>query len=323
MSLAYITFNQIIVIFIIIMVGFLCSKIGLINDQTNQKLSNILLMLVNPMVIFVSYQREYEASLVRGLLISLLLSTITHVFSIGISYIFFRNKKKEKGKTVSNPDVVIERFFSIYSNVGFVGIPLVNGIFGGEGVFYVTGALTMFNVFLWTHGIIAMSGTSEFQWKDLLRKIMNPSIIAVVLGLIMFFTQIRLPNSVLEAFQHIANLNTPFAMIIAGVTIANTKIWKTIFKIRVYYVSLMKLLIIPVVLAFLFLLIPMDKTVYMTAVVMAAVPSGATGILFAIRYGKNSELAAELFAITTVLSALTIPIIVTIGEYLYSQHLFV
>ena len=96
MSTSIITFNQILIIFIIIAIGIVCYKIKLIDDETNNKLSSILLLLVNPMVIFVSYQREFKRELLEGLLISLLLSTVTHVVSILISY-FLIKKKNKKG----------------------------------------------------------------------------------------------------------------------------------------------------------------------------------------------------------------------------------
>ena len=323
MSTSIITFNQILIIFIIIAIGIVCYKIKLIDDETNNKLSSILLLLVNPMVIFVSYQREFKRELLEGLLISLLLSTVTHVVSILISYFLIKKKRIRKEtiddikvkKYVNNDDVEVERMSSIYSNVGFMGIPLMNGIFGSEGVFYATASVTIFNVFLWTHGVIMMSGSSEWNLKSMLKKLTSPSIIAIVLGLICFLFQIMVPDVVLSAFQHIANINTPFAMLIAGVTIGKTDFKKLITNYRVYFIAFLKLLLIPAILLVIYSVFPIDYKVFTTAVIMAAAPTATTGILFALKYKKNAIYSAEIFTVTTLLSAFTIPLIVMLAGF--------
>ncbi len=326
MSPAAITLNQILIIFIIIVIGIICYRVKLIDEATNAKLSNILLMLVNPMVIFVAYQREFSKNLLEGLLISLLLSVVTHVVSILVSYLLIKKKKRENirmdgitiKKYIDNNEVEVERLSVIYSNVGFMGIPLVKGIFGLEGVFYVTASITVFNIFLWTHGVIMMSGSNEWSLKALAKKLMSPSIIAIIIGLVCFLFQIMVPNVVKEAFTHIANLNTPFAMLIAGVTIGKTNIIKLLKKFRVYYVTFLKLILIPVLLLLIYSRFPINEMVFTTAVIMAAAPSATTGILFSIKYGKNSILAAEIFTITTLLCAITIPLIVRLAEIMHS-----
>lgn len=321
MSTSIITFNQILIIFIIIAIGVICYKVKLIDDETNNRLSSILLMLVNPMVIFVSYQREFEKELLEGLLISLLLSVITHVISILISHLLIKKKRRKKGiianhsinKYVDNEDVEVERMSSIYSNVGFMGIPLMYGIFGTEGVFYATASVTIFNIFLWTHGVVMMSGNNEWSLKSMLKKLLSPSIIAIVLGLICFLFQIMVPDVVFDAFQHVANINTPFAMLIAGVTIGKTDFKKLITNYRLYFIAFIKLLLIPVVLLLIYGMLPISNKVFTTAVIMAAAPTATTGILFAIKYKKNAIYSAEIFTVTTLLSAITIPFIVMLA----------
>ena len=321
MSTSIITFNQILIIFIIIAIGVICYKVKLIDDETNNRLSSILLMLVNPMVIFVSYQREFEKELLEGLLISLLLSVITHVVSILISHLLIKKKRRKKGKIanhsinkyVDNEDVEVERMSSIYSNVGFMGIPLMYGIFGTEGVFYATASVTIFNIFLWTHGVVMMSGTNEWSLKSMLKKLLSPSIIAIVLGLICFLFQIMVPDVVFDAFQHVANINTPFAMLIAGVTIGKTDFKKLITNYRIYFIAFIKLLLIPAVLLLIYGMLPISNKVFTTAVIMAAAPTATTGILFALKYKKNAIYSAEIFTVTTLLSAITIPFIVMLA----------
>lgn len=316
MSLSLITFNQILIIFIIIIAGVICYKVGLIDDETNGKLSNILLLLVSPVVIFTSYQRDFSKDLLQGLLISLLLAAATHIIGILISYIIIRKKKRKNNEYVINNDVEVERISCIYSNVGFMGIPLVNGIFGSEGVFYVTAAITMFNLFLWTHCVITMSGSKDLSFTGLLKKLLSPSIIAIALGFLCFVFQIRMPVVVNNALNHIANLNTPFAMLIAGVTIARADIIGLIKKYRLYLVAFLKLIFIPIICLLIYSRFQINEKVLITAVIMAASPSAVTNILFSIRYGKNSVYAAEIFTVTTLLCAVTVPLVVALAEFL-------
>ncbi|NLJ91248.1 MAG: AEC family transporter [Clostridiales bacterium] len=324
MSLAAIVFEQVLVILVIIVIGMLCYKIKLIDEVTSTKLNNILLSLVLPIVIIVSYQREFSIELFNGLLISFLLALITHIFSILLSIFLFRKKKgiifkeaKSKSyKVIENEEYAVERYSIIYSNSAFMGIPLINGIFGSEGVFYATAYITIWNIFTWTHGAILMDkdDSNRIDLKSLIIKLKSPTIIAIIIGLILFLLQIKLPKTVLTAFEYISNLNTPFAMIIAGVTIGQTSLLKTIKKFRIYIIAFIRLLLIPLVLLLVYSLFPINEIVLLTSIVLAACPTATMVILLSIRYKQNSIYASEVFAITTILSSISLPLIIKIAE---------
>lgn len=306
MSLAMTTFNQIMIMFFIIIVGVICYKTKLVDKEMNKKLSDLVLMLVNPIVIFISYQREFNATLLSGLMISLILAFITHMFGILISVIVIRKKQRA--------DVAIERFAIIYSNCGFIGIPLVNGVFGSEGVFYITAYMTIFNLFVWTHGMITMSGKSDK--KTVLHAIFSPSVIATLLGFILFVSRILLPDIAIEALGYLGNMNTPLAMLVAGVTIAQTDFLRSLRKLRIYLITFFKLLFVPIVMLLVFHFIPMPRVVLITSVLAAACPTAATINLFSIRFDKNYMYASELFAISTIASIVTIPIVMIIANWI-------
>lgn len=324
-SISGILVEQIIVIFIIILIGIICYRTKLIDDATNSKLSSILLMLINPVLIFVSYQREFSSDLLEGLLISFLLAITTHLVAIAISYLMIRRKKKKAlivdgiriKKYVDNEDVEVERLSSSYANMGFMGIPLIYGIFGSEGVFYVTATVTVFNIFIWTHGVMMMSGSKNLKPMEIIRKLTSPTIIAIILGLIFFVLQIKVPDVVYQSLSYIGDINTPFAMLIAGVTIGKTNIVQLFTNnLRMYYPVFLKLLFIPFVLVLLYIWLPIDETVKIIAIILAATPSSTIGVLFTINHKKNSVLAAQIFTVTTLLCVATIPIIIKFAELL-------
>ena len=120
-----IVLNQVIIMALLILTGVICYKTNIISSEASKSLSSLVLMVVNPIVIIVSYQVDFDKRLLKGLLLSLLFSVISMAAAIILSIIFLR-KKGER--------LPLERFSCIYSNCGFMGIPLVKGVYGAEGV---------------------------------------------------------------------------------------------------------------------------------------------------------------------------------------------
>ncbi|MBO7475251.1 MAG: AEC family transporter [Ruminococcus sp.] len=295
------------IMLILIGVGILCAKTGLISKASNRDLSKFMLQVVNPVVIFMSYQTDYRSELVRNLLLTFVLALGTMALAIALSYLFVRRKEGREFE--------IERFSSVYSNCGFMGIPLVNAIYGSEGVFYLTAYITVFNLIVWTHGVILISGEKDF--RQVVKVFYSPTIIAIFLGMITFFLRIRLPGAAAEALGLIKEVNTPMAMIVSGVTISGTNMMKMLKNHRVYYICLLKLMIVPLIISVpLSLLSEVDNTVRMTVLVAAAAPPATMCTLLSLRYGKNSIYASEIFAAGTILSVVTLPLIVKTTEHL-------
>ena len=138
MSLSIICVKQILIMFILVALGFLCGKINLIDKETNSKLSGFVLEVVNPVLIFMSYQQSFNNELLIGLGMSLVLGFISYGVMIFLLKFLYRKNKTNEG--------IVEQFAAIYSNCAFMGIPLINGLFGEEGVFFLTGYVTVFNI---------------------------------------------------------------------------------------------------------------------------------------------------------------------------------
>lgn len=302
MELAVISIGKIATMFIIGLIGLMCYRIGLINEDTKERLSQILLFLITPLVIFTSYQQKFDASMLKGLLIAIGLAAFTHVIGILLTYIMIR-KDPER-------DYQIERLSAIYSNCGFIGIPIAQGMFGAEGVFYTTAYITVFNVLLWTHGIMTVTGKKDL--RSCLYALGSPSIIAVLIGFLCYLLHLVLPQVLLEPLVSLAGMNTPLAMLIAGVSIGSSNIIKMLKKKRIYYVCFLRLILIPLVVMMALKLIPVDDVIRYTVLLGAACPVGASATLFAISYHKDSIYASEIFGVSTVLSIVTIPFIMLI-----------
>ena len=297
---------QVAVMFILILVGFVCAKTKLITDEGRKQMSSLVLSVVTPALIFMSYQKEFSEELVEGLLWAFLLSALTYVITIPLSYILIRKKKNE--------DFAVERFSLIFTNCAFMGIPLVEALFGSDGVLYVTAYITIFNILLWTFGVMLIK--NEMNFKSLGKALTSPTVIAIALGLVCYFAQIKIPDILGRALTFAANMNTPLPMIIAGATMAQTDLLKAVKKPKTLLISFYRLILLPLICAFILKLLNAPDMVYTITVIASACPVATTLIMFAIQHNKNDKYASELFSITTLLSVITLPLILMIISYI-------
>ena len=291
--------------FTILLIGLGCSMKGLITKEGTKQLSTVALHIVNPLLIFMSYQSDYSSKLLKGLLWSFLMSGCSFAIMILLATFIIRKKR---------PDYSLERFSAVYSNCGFIGIPLIRGIYGDEGVLYLTAYVTLFNLLVWTHGYMTMKESRDM--KSFLKALRSPSVIAVFVGLVFYLCQIKLPDMLHTSLQYISDMNTPLAMLIAGAAAAQTNVIKALKNPGLYIVAALKLLLLPMVSMGVLSIMGAPQMVFMVVVIASACPVATTGTMFAIQFDKNPERCSEFFAVTTLLSGLTLPLITVIGQVL-------
>ena len=299
--------NQMIIMFILLMIGFMIRRVKLIDHGGSKTLSNILLLLVNPILIMNSFLTvEYDPAKVRNLLLTFLFAALTHFLGIIAARLILPGKE---------PDTRIERYSAVYSNCGFIGIPLINSILGAEGVFYITAYLVVFNILTWTHGLILITGDSSP--KQLARGLRSPVMFTMLAGMIFYFLRIHIPANIGSAFTYVENMNTPLGMFVAGAALAEAHPLAALRKGRVYLVSVAKLIAMPVLAMAVMLIFHPDAEVYYTVIAAAASPVATTCTMMALRYDKNYHYASELYVVTTLISMLSIPAVMALAEMLF------
>lgn len=298
-------FEQLLKMFFIMVLAFVCYRIRLVDQNGNKTVSNLLLLIVNPILIITVYQTEYDPELVRGLLLAFAAAAATHILGIIISTLLIRPK--------AETDYCIERFNAMYSNCGFIGIPLIGSTLGDTGVFYLSAYMVMFNLFSWTHGVILME--KKFSLKNLREGLISPMFIATLIAVFLFFMQWEIPSVLLDSMNYIADMNTPLAMMVAGFSVAQADICKMCRNLRLYYTAAIKLILIPLCTIPLLMIFHLPSEVSMTILIAAACPSATTGTMMAIRYKQNYTYSSEIFSLTTVLAVITMPVLVLIAEY--------
>lgn len=289
--------GKIISIFIIMVVGIICYKMNIVDRYAKDKLSQLSTWIVCPMLIFMSFQMDYDAELLKKMLIVFGMALISFVISIVLANLFLREKE--------GYDNAVERFGVIFTNCGFIGIPLGSAIFGNIGVIYATLFVAAFHIFCWTYGI-SLLDKGNFQ----LKKLINPCLVAVVLGILFFILQIKVPENVAYALNSISNMNTPLAMLISGVVLAQLDLKATLNKLvkgRLLFVILLRGIISPAIFALILRLIPIDEQMRIVSAMTAACPTGAFTITLSILYGRDDTYGTEILCSSTLLSIITIP----------------
>lgn len=284
------------------LVGILAYRTKLVDANGGKQFSNFVLEIVTPVLVVTAYADvEYDPALVKNLLWTFLLAAAAFGIVILLSMVLIRKK--------SGRETAIERFSAIYSNCGFMGIPLASALLGNEGVFYCTAFLTIFFCFAWTHGIMLLTG--QHDRKALIKKLTSPTMIGIVIGLLLFFFRISFPSLLETACGYISALNTPMGMIASGISVAQTNLLQALRNPRVYYLSFVKLILLPLAVGLVFLpltFIPME--IRLVVMLLMAAPSATMCTLQCQKHGMNDGYAAHIFAVTTLLSMATMPLMV-------------
>lgn len=304
MELTLITIEKIVEMFLILFAGVIAFRVDIIDHQTNKRLSGLLLQVICPAMLFMSYQIEFRQERFLGLVLTAALGVASMVAAIVVIQFLVPDKGRANAE--------IERLSAIYSNCGFIGIPLINGILGSEGVFYITAYITVFNLIIWSHGLALMTGSADI--KNVVRQFIQPATIAIGLGIACFLARIQVPSIVAEPMKMVGDMNTPLAMLVAGCNLAESNLLSALKRPRTYWISFLKLLAEPLLALLILAFVPVNLMVKLAVLVASACPTCAMGTMFALQYNRDSNYASELFAITTLLSLFTIPLVVFLGN---------
>ena len=296
--------EQVSIMYVLIAIGFIVYRKKLINEEGTKQLSNLLVWVINPLIMLTRYQMDVSIIKLKELGISFVVSLGAMLIGFLIGEIIFKKNQN------------IDKFAIGFANAGFIGIPLVTSIMGIDKVFFLSAYLVCFGILSYTYGIYMVSGNKKLITVRIL--VLNPGIIAVVFGLLIFISPIKLPTILYSAFNLVGGTNTPIAMILLGTYIAKSK-FITLFSDRhAYFVCLVKLIIIPIVIILLFKFLPAELVeIKMVVLIAMSTPVGLTVPMFSQMYGGNYEYGAKLVGLSTLLSLVTIPIILYLANIIW------
>ncbi len=292
--------QQVAIMLILIVVGFILTKAKLITTKGSKDISNILLTIVTPALLICAYQIDFDMSVVKDLAIAFFLAFVTHlVFIIICRFVYLKVKDEYKRKVI--------KFTNIYSNAGFMGIPLLAATLGSEGVLLGSAYLAMFNIIVWTHGIYLYS--EDFGILSAKQLLKNPGILGVTIALLLFFFRVRLSGVIWQAVSYVADLNTPLAMILLGTYLANSNLKKAFSDVSIYGVCFTRLIVLPVIIIFLFRLLNVEYFMAISLILPAACPCAAMAAIYAQKFDFDPGYPSQIVSVTTIVSLITLPAI--------------
>ena len=308
MDLAITAMRQVLVLFLLMFAGFAGVKAGLIRMEGKKAFSDLLVNLICPCMILNSYFAEFQPEIFRNLLWAYAVSLLLILTGLAVTMIFTK-----KFPVSERP---IQRFACIYSNAAFMGFPLIQVMFGEEGLLYASAYVTVFNILLWTHGYMMLSkrggetaGANGGGFRKTLKKLVTtPVLVSVALGLVIYLGQIPIPGVVAEPVKLISGMNTPMAMFITGMIIAESNLGKIIRNVQISDMILLRLILIPLVSFGIYLAAGFTGMQAQVVFLLEACPCAAITSVFAVQFGYNEEMAAGSVVVTTLLSIITLPL---------------
>jgi hypothetical protein len=303
MNIDYKTFYfSLITIAIIIVLGYILGKFRLISKEANKDLVNLLLTVFMPAALLNAFPAEYSTDSVAMFSQGFIGGFLTMLGMILVSHFIF-NRKFFKGEL--NYEA---KFAFIFNNATFLGYPLISTAFGPTGIIPYCGFIVAFNLALFSYGVWLFEHKISIKFiRDL---IFNPNIIAVAIGAILFLARIELPTPVSSAVSYVAAATTPLSLICIGYMLSRAHLKTILKRWRLAIVAALQLILAPTITFLITSALHFPTEVILICTLIQALPTATSLGLFAEKYGGNQSESSELVVISTLLSAVTLPVIV-------------
>lgn len=295
---------SLITIAIIIVLGFILGRFHMIGKDTNRDLVNLLLSVFMPAALLNAFPSEYSADSISLFSQGFIAGFLTMLAMIILSYFLFTNQ-------FFKGDLRHEaKFAFVFNNATFLGYPLISTAFGQTGIIPYCGFIVAFNIALFSYGVWLFERKLSVKFlKDLLT---NPNILAVAIGAILFLAQIKLPSPISNAVSYVAAATTPLSLICIGYMLSRAHLETVLKRWRLAIIALLQLVLAPITTWLITTLLHFPSEVVLICTLIQALPTATSLGLFAEKYGGNQTESSELVVLSTILSAITLPIIVLV-----------
>ena len=301
--------QQMLVLFIIMMIGFIAYKKNIITDETSKKLSAIVVNISNPALILSSVTGNATvtgAELVETMFVAIGM----YVFLIAVAAlvpVIIKAPARDRGTY---------RVMTIFGNVGFMGFPIISSLYGGGALLYASLFLLPYNILIYTYGVLEMckssgegSGAVKKSGRESIKQIFNIGVIFCIIAVVVYALGIKFPAWVNTTVSMLSSTTAPLSMMVIGASFATMNFKKVFLNVRTWVFSALRLLVIPVLGTFLVSLVTDNPSIIGVTMVMLGVPVGSMTAMLAQEYGGDYALSSETVAMTTLLSVVTFPIV--------------
>lgn len=293
--------NQMSVLFLVIAIGYTANKLKILTLDSNKLLTKLVLNIGMPCLILNSVMSgTVTASGSEAVLFMLMVLVMYALMFILIIPVPWLNRSLREDKGLS-------RFMIVFGNVGFMGFPVIQSIFGTGAVFYVALFNMVFTVLSFSIGIIMISGNG----KNINPKLfLNPSLFSAIIAVLLFAFNARTPIIIANTANVVGQLTTPCAMLIIGSSLAAIPFREVFREIRIYPITVMRLIIVPILTWLVLRMFITNQLMLGVLVVLSGMPTATNATMLSLEYGANEKYASTTVFVTTLLSVATIPLLV-------------
>ncbi|MGI6722623.1 MAG: AEC family transporter [Anaerovoracaceae bacterium] len=299
--------NSLVMIFVMIIPGIILSKKNIISPKQSQGINSLVADLTWPCLVIDAMQISFSKKILADCGYTFVIMVIVFVAAFGLGSLLVRVLHLKKHQSY------IFTFMLIFSNTGFMGIPVINALYGKEAVFYASIVEMVNDIFLFTVGIMLIQMSAGADRKVDIRSMFSPGMIGVIIGFLLFLFDFQLPGFLGESIEIIGAATTPLTMILIGLQIGRMPFRELVGDINMYIMSAVKLLVIPMIVFVIMIFILRDTSVLARVIVMEfAMPVASCTQIFALQYKSDVTFAAKGVLLSTVISIATLPLFTVI-----------
>lgn len=295
--------TEIVVLFIILGFGIVLGKRGLVDEKMGDKLGSLVLSFTFPALIITSMDREFNVAVLRN---SVIIAGITLALCMAILIAIELETRFRKNPPKS---MSARHFLMMFGNTAFMGIPVLMALYGSDGVFYAVVMNVVFNFFMFSYGIFILCRHEHPNFKKIF---LNAGFIGTAIGLVLFLTPLSLPYVVSRPLSWCGDMTIPLALLVAGEIISRNRARDIIRPVGVWYASVIRIVIFPVILIPMFLLLGVSPYIMGIVVIIFSTPAPLTGGAFIGSYGGDSFFANKVIVLSYILSLITMPVLIFI-----------
>lgn len=294
--------NQILKLFMMIGLGYLLRRRGWIDEVFGENLNRFVLNVTMPAMILASVFKQQSTAVHLPSVVAACIILIAGLWGVAaLITAILPVKKENKG---------LYQFMIMYPNVGFMGFPLMESIFGAKAILSTAIINMCFNMSLFTVGRRVMNCMAGRRQKPELRQLLSPGVIASLVAVVCYLLKLRVPQVIADTCEMTGSMTTPLAMILIGMTLAKLPFREVWNDYRVYLFALLIQLVIPVMLVPVLRMCIADELVRGITLIIIAMPVANSAVLFACEFHQDAAFAAKIIFISTLMSIISIPLLV-------------
>ncbi len=289
---------------IMLLAGYLITKKEIVNKEGIKQITNLAINVILPCSIITSFQMDIDKQLITNTLIVLICACL---ISLGYFFInLFAYKKLDR------QEEVICKYGTMVTNASFIGLPIMNVLYGSVGVLYTSIFVLPQRILMWTYGLKLFSSKEK---TDIKKALLHPCVISILIGVIlMLFRTVGLttPTLISDVLNYFSKGLTSLCMIVIGSSITDLKI-EDLWKMKTLYYCFVRLILCPLLLIFIFRFIPIDCVVKIVCILMSGMPAPTTMAMLAKQYDYDMGFATSITLSSTLLSMITLPLIYSLS----------